>query len=305
MTPASRARWLASIGVLGVVAGCAGLPPGDFPRDVRHVMINGADIGYVERGAGDTVILVHGVGTDLRIWHDVVPHLAARYRVIAYSRRHHAPNAWPDDGASHTLAQHERDLAALIPALGVAKAHIVGVSLGGQIAGRLAVDHPEVVRSLVLNDSLLALPGDADSRRRMQPFWQRFESFHAAAVAGNADAAPVALVDWLSEEGWNGLAQPRKAYYRDNARALLHVFGDAPAPPTCERLGRLTVPALVIVGEQAPTTFQLSAQRLAQCLPATARHAVVPHAAHFWYADNPAAGAQIILRFLDEQSRSR
>ena len=113
------------------------------------MVVNGAEISYVERGAGETVVFVHGVGSDLRIWNEVAPHIASRYRFVAYSRRHHAPNAWPDDGSSHRLAQHVEDLVAFIRALGVVKAHVVAVSLGARVAIDAALaKHDELKRML-------------------------------------------------------------------------------------------------------------------------------------------------------------
>ena len=55
----------------------------------------------------------------MRIWEGIEPLVTTSHRFIAYSRRHQAPNKWPDDGSTHTIAQHVEDLAALIKSLGL------------------------------------------------------------------------------------------------------------------------------------------------------------------------------------------
>jgi non-heme chloroperoxidase len=278
------------------------------PAELKKVFVNGAELSYVEDGVGETVIFLHGVGTDLRIWEAVRPHIATKYRFIAYSRRHHVPNAWPDDGSSHTLAQHVDDLAALVAALGVDKAHIVGASLGGRIAGEMVVKYPHLVQSIILNDSLLVQPESDDGRRVMEPFWKAFQPFYAAVKAGNSAEAPVALVNWLSgkPDAWDGLPAGRKKYYVENAGALLHAFESVPRPgPTCAELGKLQVPVLVMAGESAPAAFQLSNERLVQCLSRGTAFRLVSNADHFWYAENAGEGAAAILQFLAEHSIPR
>jgi pimeloyl-ACP methyl ester carboxylesterase len=273
------------------------------PAELKKIIVNGAELSYLEDGVGETVIFLHGVGTDLRIWEGVRPHIATKYRFIAYSRRHHVPNAWPDAGSSHTLAHHVEDLAALVPALGVDKAHIVGASLGGSIAGEMVVRYPHLVQSIILNDSLLVQPVSEDGRRVMEPFWKAFQPFYAAVKAGNGAEAPVALVNWLSgkPDAWDSLPPDRKKYYVENAGALLRVFEEAPRPgPTCADLGKLQVPVLVMAGESTPAAFQLSNERLVQCLSHGTAYRRVSNADHFWYAENAGDGAAAILQFLTE-----
>lgn len=270
------------------------------PPVVRAVTVNGAELSYVADGQGETVIFLHGIGTDLRIWDGVRPYIARKYRFVAYSQRHHVPNTWSDSGDSHTIAQHAEDLAAFIKALGVERAHIVGASLGGRILGTMANRYSQLVASMVLNDSVLALPEDEDSKRLMKPFFDGFSSFAAAAREGKREEAAVALVEWLSDrsDAWNGLPARRKQYYLDNAATLALIIRDRTPRPTCSALRALQVPALVMAGESTPLGLRLSNRRLSdECLK-DAPYRVVPDADHFWYATNPHGGAEIILDFL-------
>jgi pimeloyl-ACP methyl ester carboxylesterase len=131
------------------------------------VDVNGTRLEYAEAGRGEPLILVHGSLEDLRIWRRQVEPFSARYRVIAYSRRYHHPNAAPGAGdPAYTAALHAADLTGLIEALNLGPAHLVTSSFGGCVALQMAVRRSELVRSLVLAEPplmpLLAhIPGGA------------------------------------------------------------------------------------------------------------------------------------------------
>jgi pimeloyl-ACP methyl ester carboxylesterase len=120
--------------------------------EVKKVKVNDAELAYVEEGAGDPVVFVHGFTGDWRSRDVLRPFISKQYRYVAYSRRGHYPNAWIDDGPNYTLAQRLEHLATLIRALNVGKVHLVGNSGGGRIAGYVALKYPELVRSVVMGD---------------------------------------------------------------------------------------------------------------------------------------------------------
>jgi pimeloyl-ACP methyl ester carboxylesterase len=288
--------------VLPVLAIAASIAAGACSAaELRKVTVNGAELSYLAQGSGETVVLVHGLGSDLRAWDSLLPYIADKYRVIAYSRRHHAPNAWPDTGETHNIPQHIEDLAQFIRTLDVGKVHVVGASLGGRIAGHMAVKYPDLVQSLTLSDTLLVVPTDEAAKQKAQPFWNRFQPFAAAVKAGNSSEAVAAMVDWVSgrPDAWRDLAPSRKAYYVENGTALLLAFNGPPAPRTsCDDLGALPVPVLVISGEATPVAFDLSNDRIAECVGHGTSYSRVKGAGHFWYADNPSAAADVIKSFL-------
>ena len=110
----------------------------------RYFDSNGVRIRYLERGAGAPVVLVHGfTGSIERSWIDtgVLPDLARDHRVIAFDLRGHGKSGKPHDpGAYNEIGQ---DLIRLLDHLGIARAHIVGYSLGGIIAAKLLTTRPE------------------------------------------------------------------------------------------------------------------------------------------------------------------
>jgi pimeloyl-ACP methyl ester carboxylesterase len=267
---------------------------------VKTIVVNGAQLSYIEEGRGETVIFLNGVGTDMRVWDAVRPYIASRYRFIAYSRRHHYPNPWPDDGSSHTFTQHVEDLAAFIRALGVQRVHLVAASLGGQVAGRMLLTHPELVATAVLNDTLLGLPVPDEHKAVVDAFFKRFQPLAQAVRARDAEQAAVAVVDWISPEsgGWEGLSANRKRYYLDDARTLLLMVYESGPRPQCSDFGRVHVPVLVLGGSNASPAFRVTNEQLRTCLGRDAESAVIPGAGHFWYASHPTDGAEVILHFI-------
>ncbi|HKC20787.1 MAG TPA: alpha/beta fold hydrolase [Candidatus Dormibacteraeota bacterium] len=109
---------------------------------------NDIDVAWFEVGRGEPLVLVHGLADDHRAWRRTLPQLALRHRVILYDLRGHGQSSLgTPDGTLHQLGD---DLAAMLDAIGVARADVAGFSLGGTIAMRLAIDHPEAVGRLVL-----------------------------------------------------------------------------------------------------------------------------------------------------------
>lgn len=110
--------------------------------------INGAEIHYEDVGQGFPLLLLHALTFDSRMWADQVAALSKKYRCISMDFRGHGRSSMPDREC--TLEQFAEDVYGLMKELGIEQAHVAGSSLGGMVAMRLALAHPEVVRSLVL-----------------------------------------------------------------------------------------------------------------------------------------------------------
>src|SRR5712691_5150031 len=106
------------------------------------------DVAWFEVGRGEPLILIHGLADDHRAWRRALPGLTLRHRVLMYDLRGHGETSLgrPDG----TLKQLAADLVSLMDSVGVGSANVAGFSLGGTIAMRVAIDHPEKVRGLVL-----------------------------------------------------------------------------------------------------------------------------------------------------------
>src|SRR5712691_10788735 len=130
---------LAPLGLLPLAAAlaCGGGKSGQAPapvtaaaaatptRLVLHVVrVRGTDLRFVERGTGIPVVFVHGSLGTLESWGPQIDAFATRFRVIAYSRRYHWPNAAQPDGLAYALSLHADDLIALTEALGLERVHL-------------------------------------------------------------------------------------------------------------------------------------------------------------------------------------
>jgi len=117
------------------------------------VTVGGIELNVEEEGRGEAVFLVHGMGLDLRMWEpQVAPLIDGGYRVIRYDARGHGLSDVPKNG--YTLEHTQAEALGLLDALGVATAHVVGLSMGGSIAAHLAVRHPDRCLSTTVMSSM-------------------------------------------------------------------------------------------------------------------------------------------------------
>lgn len=272
---------------------------------MKTAAVNGATLAYVEAGRGDPLILVHGGLQDHRLWAPLLGTLSQRYLVIAYSRRNHFPNAESLDGAPDNAADiHGDDVAALISALGLARAHVVGHSSGEHAALFFAANHPQMVRSLVLDEPpaaglLLTAPGGDEVLKefatRFAPAWEAFRTgelpsamrLFADAVGGPGtyDRRPEAVRRMMI-----GNAAAHQAEARSTSRAVF----------TCDMAGRITAPVLLTNGERSPPFFHRITEQLERCLPNEERVSI-PGASHTVPAEQPDAFARAVLAFLERR----
>jgi len=115
--------------------------------------INVRDISiyYEVSGEGEPVLLLHGLGSSIRDWEWQVPLFAQQYRVITCDIRGHGRSSKPP--GPYSISQFTADVVELLHQLQVDPAHILGLSMGGMIAFQLAVDHPQLVKSMVIVNS--------------------------------------------------------------------------------------------------------------------------------------------------------
>ena len=252
------------------------------------------------------VVLIHGHSVDLRMWQYQVPALIdAGLRVVRYDVRGHGRSMVPPQG--YTWEHYAADLGDLLdrlnverPAtedLGLAAAHLVGLSMGGGIALQFALDFPRRVLSLTLVDA--ALPGFTYS----EEFTRQIEELVAAVRAEGP--APAFERLWLSHPLFDGLRRypERFALVREMVLAFPaadYREGAIPAgyaPTVADRLGDIAAPALVIAGEDDIPDFRLIADILAANLP-SARQMLMPGCGHVPPLEQPDAFNQVLIDFL-------
>lgn len=180
-----------------------------------RVHVNGVSLYYEERGAGDSILCIHGGGSSAALWGSALDELAARGRTIAYDRRGCARSERPEPYETNV---HEQagDAAALLDTLGAAPAIVIGRSYGGAIAIDLALRHPGSVRALSLLEPVLSLSEQA--RHWLQEVEQRVVLAAAESDAGTVGEKFIRTV--LGDAGWEGMPTPVKEIFRDNGPAI-------------------------------------------------------------------------------------
>ena len=239
------------------------------------------------------VALIHGLGLDRRTWDGIVPVLATRYRVLSYDLFGHGESAPPP--ARPSLSLFAEQLRALLDALGIGRAAVVGFSLGGMINRRLAMDRPERVAGLAILNS----PHERDARAQ-----RLVEERAADSREGPAATIDATLERWFTPAFRAGrpdvVAQVRATVLANEpesyaacrqvlARGVLELI--RPDPP-------LALPALVMTAEHDSGSTPAMARAIATEI-AGAELVVVPGLQHMGLVERPQAFADPLLRFLD------
>jgi pimeloyl-ACP methyl ester carboxylesterase len=274
------------------------------------ISLNGTSFEYIEQGRGDPLVLVHGTLGDYRSWELQLDDFAKHYRTISYSRRYHHPNPCRGDESDYSAALHADDLAALLTALGIESAYIVGNSYGAYTALLLAARHPERVRALVLGEPPVfpLLDDHAKGRPIRDDFLADvWEPAGEVLQAGKMKKGIEVFVDGVVEEGaFEKFPPDVQQLILDNACEFKVETASANywTPFTCEDAGRITTPTLLLTGQQSLPMFQLIVRELERCLPNSER-VVVPDSTHEMPADNTAAYNETVLAWLEEQKLAR
>ncbi len=284
----------------------------------KTATVNGTTLAYREEGEGEPVVFVHGAMSDLRTWQQQLPAVGRSYRAVTYSRRFARPNEEIDPGADDPWQAHVEDLAALLREIGAAPAHLVGNSQGAFIGLLAAVRHPELVRTLVLEEPpVLPLfvksvpPRPADllrllvTRPRTLFGLLRFVAGtlvpvqKAFARGDDERAMHIFGRGVLGKVPYERLPEARIEQMRENRSTLrAFVMSDADFPPLGDDDVRgVRGPVLLVTGELSPRFAIDLTDRLEELLPNTER-VKIPAASHLMHEENAPSVNEAIVGFL-------
>ena len=255
-----------------------------------------AALEVTRTGAGPRAVLLHAGIADSRMWRGLVPALEPTHEVLRYDLRGYGRTALPPGPFRHV-----DDLAAVIAATGGGPVDLVGASLGGRVALDLALEKPQLVRSLVLLGAVVAgFEPDVDP----PPLWDDMVDAHRA---GDLDRlADVEARTWLADPDGKRVPPELLDLVREMDRIALanERSGVAeelePELAAVERLAELRVPVLVVVGELDQPDIHLAADLLAHEVTG-ARRVVVPDTAHLPALERPEAVGDLVAEFLSSQ----
>jgi pimeloyl-ACP methyl ester carboxylesterase len=272
-----------------VAAGAAAAPEDGF------VAVAGGKLGYDVSGQGRSVVLVHDGLLPSVTWDEQVGPLAARFRVVRYDRRGYGRS----ETATRDYSDVE-DLRAVLDHVGAARADLVGCSSGGALVLDFALAYPDRVGSLVLVGPVLSGFGYSEH------FIARNVGNARPLLVGKDDAA---VLDRRAADPY--LTDARNVAARRRLRELLGRFPQSatrkiqrssrPEPDSRGKLGQVTAPVLLVVGESDIPDVHAHVGAIAAGIR-HAQRAVIPQAGHLVHMEQPAAFNERVLEFLDPRA---
>lgn len=257
---------------------------------MQMIEANGLHIHIRDEGPRDglPVVFANSLGTDLRLWEPMLPHLPPGLRLIRYDKRGHGLSDCPP--GPYAMGALIRDAEAVMETLAVQGALFVGLSIGGLIAQGLAVKRPDLIRALVLSNTATRIGTPA--------LWQeRIDTVHRQGIAALADAT---MERWFSAafratpalQGWRNMLirQPAEGY----AGCCAAISG---ADFLASSAG-LRLPVLTIAGSEDGSTPPDMLRELAAGIPG-AEFALMRGAGHLPCVEQPQAYAALLAGMID------
>lgn len=254
--------------------------------DGGTVPTNGVELAWAATGAGEPLVLVHGWTGSKESWEHLRPTLDERVRTVAHDHRGHGASTHVNDASGYTFDHLVEDLVGLVDALELAPFHLLGHSMGGIVAMRYALEHPAMVRSLVLMDT--GAGPDPSGAVVMQPI---VELVRTEGLTGYVEAAR----PYVPADGFDTF---QRQIMQMDALALT-TFGEEllDYESVLDRLPTLTMPTTVVVGENdiglRPHADAMHAAIAGSVLE------VIPGTAHNPHLEDPAAWLAAVERHLD------
>lgn len=251
--------------------------------------INGKEMFYEVQGDGEPLIFIHGLGITHNMWIWQVEELRKDFRVIVYDLPGHGgtENKLPEKDIYRGLAD---DLKELMDHLGLEKATLCGLSLGGRVALAMAIHYPERVKKLIISSTFDTIRGVGE----------RFTTWLGTRMLKNMTLERIVETSAKSFFPTVELQKAKEIYSREAQKvkkdALLHLSYAATEVDYSSGLTLIKVPTLVFVGEKEKGMVKI-AQRMAKAIP-RARLDVIAGVGHIWNMEQPVLFNEKVRDFL-------
>jgi pimeloyl-ACP methyl ester carboxylesterase len=251
---------------------------------------NGLNIFYEVAGEGPPLVLLHANPFDHGMWLYQIAHFSHRFTVVAIDLRGYGRSDKPEQ--PFAFADMANDVVAVVRDCGVDRIVLMGVSIGATLALQIALDHPTLVRALVL------VGGESGN----PPVFATLAEVYAAKPIAEQRAAHLRMIvgeDFArSELGRYLLDAFLETTPSLSGRSIAQIFRARTKIDLRRRLGEITVPTLVVNGA---TDVSLESGRYTASHIPGALHRIVPDAGHLCCFENPAAFDRVVLDFLAAQ----
>ena len=266
--------------------------------------INGINIYYESHGTGFPLVLAYGIGGNTTEWEPQIPVFSRAYRFIVWDPRGHAQSESPPNADQYTQEVFAQDLEGLLDHLGIDRAYVGGLSMGGGIATRFAILHPERVAALLIFDSFSSsgLETPSETRQMREEIIRLTETEGMSAVAEFAmkNNPNISQTASLGNEQENRVRQMYLALdpvgYAHSTRMILNAVFSA------SLLEGIEVPTLVMAGQEDGA---LPACHFIHEKIKGSKLVVIPEAGHLSNLDQPVAFNHAVLEYLASVDRIR
>ena len=257
---------------------------------------NNIDLHYEVTGQGQPVLFIHGLGSSARDWEYQAPFFSKQYQVITFDLRGHGQSQKPP--GPYSMSLFANDTAELIKSLSIAPVHVVGISLGGMIAFQLAVDHPDLIKSLVIANAWAEVVP-----RSLKDYWNVFMRFTVTRLFGMRKTGEVlggrlfpkeeqAELKRLFIEHW---AENDKQAYLDTLHAIV-------GWSVMNHVHKIDMPTLMLTAEYDYTPIS-DKEAVVTKMP-RAELVVIPDSRHATPVDSPQEFNEAVISFLSKQAPS-
>lgn len=263
-----------------------------------YAEVNGVSLYYESTGDGFPLVWSHEFAGDYRSWEPQVRFFSRRYRVITYCARGYPPSDVPDSVDAYSQEQAVEDLRGLIEHLGIERAHVGGLSMGGNVALNFGLTHPDMARSLVVAGTGTGSDSPESFAENVAGFAGRMESGGMAAMEDYTRGPARVQLLRKDPKGWREFAdQFAEHSATGSAFTFRGVQGRRPPIYALEdRLRALDVPTLIMVGDEDDPCVE-PAIFMKRCIPGSGL-AMIPQSGHAINLEEPDLFNRLVLDFL-------
>ncbi len=258
------------------------------------------DIYYEIIGQGQPLVMIRGVGSNVDHWYEQVPVLSKKYQLLVFDNRGIARSS--DPGSSFSTRDMAADTVALMEAVGIKKAHILGYSMGGMIAQELALAHPEKINGLIL------VATDCGIRLRIEARPEYARLFTEMIRLGTNEAKTAAAGCLFAKQTFESRPDIIERYAEVSLRfpvpqkILERQWEAITRHDACNRLQHITAPTLAITGAEDVLIPPENSRVLAEQIP-DARARFIDGGGHLFVVEQAQRFNEAVLGFLDGLSR--
>jgi pimeloyl-ACP methyl ester carboxylesterase len=262
---------------------------------------DGVKLHYEEVGTGTPIVFVHEFAGDWRSWEPQLRYFGRRYRCIAYNARGYPPSDVPDNAEKYSQERARDDIRAVLDALKLDKAHVIGLSMGGFATLHFGFTYPERALSLVVGGCGYGASPDkrAQFAAETEAVAARIDSIGMAKAAEGYALGPT-RVQFQNKDprGWRELADQLADHStRGSALTMRGVQKRRPSLfDLVERMQTITAPTLIVTGDEDWPCLEPAL--LMKRAIATAGLVVMPNTGHTVNLEEPAAFNQHVADFL-------